>query len=104
MTSVSISSKLFKYQRATALSWIRNNKKRIKFDVSSDEGLLDKIKSLEQELEKERAKNYFIKELMSKLTNKVKFFSENKRSIIKTVEKYKKWNSIKGTNYLYHFK
>jgi hypothetical protein len=46
---VSISSKLFKYQRATALSWIRNNKKRIKFDVSSDEGLLDKVKSLEQE-------------------------------------------------------
>ena len=80
--------------RSTALSWIRNNKKRIKFDVSSDEGLRDKIKSLEQELEKERAKNYFIKELMSKLTDKVKFFSENKRIIIKTVEKYKKWNSI----------
>jgi hypothetical protein len=90
--------------RTTALSWIRNNKTKIKFDASSDEGLLDKIKSLEKEIEKERANNHFIKELMSKLTNKVKFFSENKSSIIKTVEKYKKWNSIKGTNYLYHFK
>jgi hypothetical protein len=80
--------------RSTALFWIRNNKTKIKFDVSSDEGLLDKIKSLEKEIEKERAKNHFIKELMSKLKNKVTFFSENKNEIVKTVEKYKRWNSV----------
>jgi hypothetical protein len=82
------------FPRSTALSWIRTGRKVIKFNMTSDVGLLDKIKSLE--LEKERAKNYFTKELISKLTDKEKLFSKNKKEVVKTIEKFKKWNSING--------
>jgi hypothetical protein len=65
--------------RSTALSWIRNSKKKRKLrDYYLDVALMDRIKKLESDLEKERAKTTFLKGLLTKTNGRTEFYSNKK--------------------------
>ena len=86
-----------KIPRSTALSWIRSSKKKSKLkDYNLDNALLDRIKKLESELEKERAKTTFLKDLIGKFSGRTTYYSskKNKEVIVKSFEKFKSLISI----------
>lgn len=79
--------------RTTALYWIRQSKERIRLkQIKYDDALLDKIEKLEADLQKEKAKNLFVKEFFSKITDKQAIYSKtkNKEGLVKTILKFKR--------------
>ena len=86
-----------KIPRSTAMSWIRTAKKKITLKEFDYEAAYKcRIKKLEQDLENEKAKTIFIKDLFMKFSNKESFYSlkKNKEVLVKVIEKYKERLSV----------
>lgn len=82
--------------RTTAIYWIRQAKKKIKpKSIGTNNVLIKKIESLENELKVERAKNTFLTELLKNLhgVNKLYHTRKNKEVIVDLVDKYCSWVS-----------
>lgn len=85
-----------KIPRTTALYWITKAKKKIGLqDTKYDDALLDKIKKLEKELERERIKNLFLIGVIRKIIGFKKLLSDkrNREIIVDQILNYSKWIS-----------
>ncbi|GEM_PF-4749202 len=86
--------------RTTAITWIRNAKRKIKVtDVGIEKALENKIERLESELKLERTKNLFMREYIKNLSGLRRIVNEkkNRELIVNTIEKF---NSLVSRNKL----
>jgi hypothetical protein len=101
--------------RTTALYWINKSKKKFTItNITIETSLKKRIKALEDELHKERAKYLFLREIIFKLNGLTALYTDkkNKEFIVQTILKYKHWistnklcNIIKlGPSKFYRFK